>query len=37
LCSKAQKVSDIKSQEILDGIEKGNLTVEEALTKLKRG
>jgi len=37
LCSKVQKVSDVKSQEILDEIEKGNLSVEEALSKLKRG
>ena len=36
LCSKGQKVSDVKSNEILDEIEKGNLTVEEALSKLKK-
>lgn len=36
LCSKEQKVSEVRSNEILDEIEKGNLTVEEALSKLKK-
>ena len=36
LCLKEQKVSKVRSNEILDEIEKGNLTVEEALSRLKK-
>jgi hypothetical protein len=36
LCSKEQKVEDVRSDEILNEIENGNLSVEEALSKLKK-
>ncbi|NQT64958.1 MAG: DUF2089 domain-containing protein [FCB group bacterium] len=36
LCIKEQREKDIISLEILDEIEKGNITVEEAVSKLKK-
>lgn len=35
LCDRKQKASTVFSDDILDDIDKGNLTVEEALTKLR--
>ncbi len=36
LCVNDRKENNVKSQEILDEIEKGNITVEEALSELKK-
>jgi len=37
LCSNKQKISNKDSEKILDELDKGNITVEEALEKIKRG